>query len=308
MIEADDAPPLLDVGGTPVHAVRWEPRGNGQTPSRVNAPVFLLHGLGGSTLNWSLVGPRLAEVLHTQVTAIDLLGFGRTPLGNKQSTIDSNVELAAAFVRASQPAILMGTSMGGSIGVRMAARYPELVEALVLVNPALPFARGIPSRRHVLSLAAFATASLPKAGPWLIDARAKRLGAARVVDASLRAACLDVDVIDRDVRDALIELNDWQQQQGEASLAYHESIRSLLPYLMTTMDDDLGAVEAPVLVVHGREDRLVPLVLVESASRRRPDWSFELLNCGHIPPLEMPEHLVEVVSKWLGNVPVPSSR
>jgi pimeloyl-ACP methyl ester carboxylesterase len=308
MIEADDAPPLLDVGGTPVHAVRWEPRRNGQAPTSGNAPVVLLHGLGGSTLNWNLVGPRFADALHTEVTAMDLLGFGRTPLGNRHSTIDGNVDLVATFLRASRPAIVMGTSMGGSIAVRMAARYPELVEALVLVNPALPFARGMPSRRHVISLAAFATASLPKAGPWIIDARARRLGATRVVDASLRAACVDVGAVDRDLRDALIELNGWQQQQGGASRAYHEAIRSLLPYLMTTMDDDLGAVQAPVLVVHGREDRLVPLVLVESASRRRPDWTFELLDCGHIPPLEMPEHLVAVVSNWLGSVPVPSSR
>jgi pimeloyl-ACP methyl ester carboxylesterase len=308
MSEVSDAPPLVDVGGAAVHAVRWEPRHNGHNAARETPPVLLLHGLGGSTLNWALVGPRLAEVLHTEVTAIDLLGFGRTPLGAQHSTIDSNVEIAAEFIRSSRPAIVMGTSMGGSIAVRMAARYPELVEALVLVNPALPFARGIPSRRHVLSLAAFATASLPKAGPWLIDARARRLGATRVVDASLRAACLDVDVIDPDLRDALIELNDWQQQQGDASRAYHEAIRSLLPYLMTTMDDDLGAVQSPVLVVHGRADRLVPLVLVESAQRRRPDWTFELLDCGHIPPLETPDRLVDVVRTWLAGVPVASAR
>src|SRR5262249_35026514 len=131
----------------------------------------------------------------------------------------------------------------------------------------------------------------------------RRLGAQRVVDASLRAACRDIETIDPDIRDALIELNDWQQQQGGTSRAYHESIRSLLPYLMTRMDDDLGAVRAPVLVVHGREDRLVPLVLVESASRRRSDWRFELLDCGHIPSLEMPERLVEVVHDWLAAVP-----
>ena len=70
MIHRAEDTELLDVGGTPVHAVRWQPRQNGQAALTANVPVLLLHGLGGSTLNWNLVAPRFAEVLHTQVTAI----------------------------------------------------------------------------------------------------------------------------------------------------------------------------------------------------------------------------------------------
>lgn len=41
-------------------------------------PLLMVHGLGGSALNWMAVGPEIAEDYHAM--AIDLAGFGQTPL------------------------------------------------------------------------------------------------------------------------------------------------------------------------------------------------------------------------------------
>lgn len=293
---SEPAAAFVTVDGTTVHTARWSP-----SIARAHAPVVLVHGLGGSTINWHLVAQPIADALGAAVVALDLIGFGRTPLDGRRSTVGANAGLLASFIRdrLDGPAIVVGNSMGGSVAVHAAARHPDVVQALALVNPALPFAGRRPSPRSVRNLAVFAAASLPVAGPWLMDTRARRLGAEGVVDASLRASRVDPLQMDQRVRADLIALTEWRHANGVASRAYHDAIRSLLPYLTSTMVSDITEVRAPTLVVHGRDDDLVPLALANALSRRRPEWDVEVLDCGHLPLLEAPYALVDVVTRWV---------
>src|ERR1035441_7605765 len=104
-----------------------------------DGPVMLLvHGLGGAHLNWMAIAPQMA--LHHRVYALDLPGFGRSPLAGRRSTIAANVDLLTrAITRLSRgPIVLMGNSMGGLLSMGVAARQPSLIDALVLVDPAVP--------------------------------------------------------------------------------------------------------------------------------------------------------------------------
>jgi pimeloyl-ACP methyl ester carboxylesterase len=235
------------------------------------------------------------------VYALDLYGFGRTDAAQAGSTIDANGALLHAFLRLHGPAIVVGSSMGGTLAVRCAARAPELVDALVLVNPALPFPRSVPSARQVRNLIVFSVASVPLAGPWLVDTRARRIGATRVVDESLRASGVEPDSFDPEVRDALIDLTSTRYANGVAGRAYHEAVRTMLAYLATSMTADIDAVRAPTLVVHGRTDPLVPVDYAQAVARRRADWHLELLDCGHLPLFEAPDTLVDVVAAFLAS-------
>ena len=78
-------------------------------------PMVLVHGLGGSHLDWMDTGPRLAERAH--VLAPDLIGHGRTPLEGRSASVSSNVELLDRFIVevAGSPAVVVGNSMGGLI-------------------------------------------------------------------------------------------------------------------------------------------------------------------------------------------------
>lgn len=296
---------FVTVGTTDVWTAGWSPAPDApDAPSAAGAgatraPVVLVHGLGGSTINWYLVGQPIADALGTEVVALDLLGFGRTARGSRGSTVDANTDLLLEFVHQLGARVIVGNSMGGSIAVRLAARAPELVDALVLVNPALPFVGAAPSARGVRNLTVFSLASIPRAGPWIIDTRARRIGATAVVDASLRATCRDPEAMDADIRAALIEQTEWRHAAGHAGLAYHDAIRSLLRYLTTSMAADIEAVRARTLVVHGVDDMLVPLALAHGLRARRPDWQVETLPCGHLPPLEAPDALVDVATQWL---------
>src|SRR5262249_58391081 len=108
-------------------------------------PLVCVHGLGGSALNWTAVGAGLAA--HHHVLALDLRGFGQTPLGSATRLRD-NVRLLDLFLRqvVGRPATLVGNSMGGLLSVWQAAEHPDTVCNLVLVDPALPWGRRGPLR------------------------------------------------------------------------------------------------------------------------------------------------------------------
>src|SRR5580658_7670330 len=80
-------------------------------------PVVLVHGLGGSHVNWLAVAPQLARKRHVLVP--DLAGFGRTPLAGRSSSIEANRALLDSFLRVivKEPAVLVGNSMGGLISI-----------------------------------------------------------------------------------------------------------------------------------------------------------------------------------------------
>ena len=290
-----------------VHAVEWH--GVALAPSRsvhepAPTPVVLVHGLGGSTVNWQLVGATLAERLGTRVVAFDLAGFGRTALGSRRATLGANGRLLAELLRDVGPAIVVGNSMGGAISVGLAARHPELVRALVLVDPALPRPLRPPQLREtfdgIANLGGLAAAAIPVAGPRLVRYRMKQLGPAGTVDATLRIVCVHPSRVDATLRKNMIELTAYRSAGNDSARAYHDAILSLVRYTTRRMPGDLRTLRAPTLIVHGRDDRLVPLSLARATSKRRKDFVLEIFDdCGHVPMIEQPERFVSVTGSWL---------
>jgi len=289
----------LDADGVRVHAVDWQPTGDaGPFCSPV---VLLIHGLGANTLSWAPFGQPLADALGTSVTAIDLIGFGRTRAPERRATLAAQRALVADVLRQLGPAIVIGNSMGAVIGAGVAARHPELVEALLLVNPALPWQRIL--RGDWWRLVRLAPLMMPSLGRHAVAARARLLGPARVVDASLALSLRDPACIDPELRRRLVLLTAERYAYPEAPAAYADAARSLLSELgRGAFDRDLTVATRarPTMLVHGAEDRLVAAELARAAAERHPALSFEMLDgIGHAPQLEVPERLVEVTARWL---------
>src|ERR1700693_5284058 len=118
----------VDLDG-PVHYLDFGGEGN---------PLVMVHGLGGSAVKWMAVGPELAERHHA--VAVDLAGFGQTPLFHRSAALGANAGLVHTFIEhvIGEPVVLMGNSMGGHISILEAADHPRWVTALVLVDPAIP--------------------------------------------------------------------------------------------------------------------------------------------------------------------------
>lgn len=98
--------------------------------------VLLIHGLTGHGRRWeTLAGTHLPDV---GMLAPDLLGHGRSSW-DAPWTIDANVAALAALTeaRASGPVLVVGHSFGGAIALNLAATRPDLVNGLVLLDPAV---------------------------------------------------------------------------------------------------------------------------------------------------------------------------
>ncbi len=263
-------------------------------------PVVLVHGLGGSHLNWAAVGTRLAA--HGHVMALDLAGHGRTGGPRGSSRVGSNRRLLHRFLErlAPEPAVLIGNSMGGYLSLAEAAAAPERVAALVLVDPALPLVRGARVDRQVLAL--FAASAVPLLGGVLVRSRFGR-EPERMVRDMLALCCVDPSRVPPDVYAAHVELARWRLTLGGATgrefLAAQRSLmnRLLRPRHFWRM---VEAVRAPALVVQGDRDRLVHVEAARALAAARPDWRLAVLEgVGHVPQLEAPERFLAVAAPWL---------
>ncbi|AFL52359.1 pimeloyl-ACP methyl ester carboxylesterase [Sinorhizobium fredii] len=102
-------------------------------------PVLLLHGGLGII---EMLGPNLAKLAEgREVIGVDLQGHGRTPLGNRPidlAAIGADMGILVRQLGYEQIDVL-GYSMGGGVGLHMAAQVPETVRRLALVST--PFAK-----------------------------------------------------------------------------------------------------------------------------------------------------------------------
>jgi len=183
----------IDLGG-PVHYLDFGGAGR---------PIVLVHGLGGSALNWLSVGEPLSAL--GRVYAVDLAGHGRTRAIGRTSRVADNRVLLSRFLAeiAREPAVLMGNSMGGYLSLAQAAAEPGSVRALVLVAPAVPR----PPRKTLdpRVFATFAALMLPLVAEWSLRRRARRGPEAMVRDL-VKLCTVDVSRIDPKVMDAHIAL------------------------------------------------------------------------------------------------------
>ena len=270
-------------------------------PGPSTGPTFVLvHGLGGSHANWLALAPSLAN--HGRVLALDLPGFGLSPLAGRKATMSSSRAIIARFINdvAGEPAVLIGNSMGGALSIAQAVADPDSVRGLVLIAPALP--RG---GRHALdtTVAGFLSAAIvPKLGGRLVANGLRRYGAHRMVERMLALCTVDPSRVPQEIVDAHLEVAMARTQQSDVALAFLQQTRSLVGELgrRRRFLDVLRAACAPTLLIGGREDRLVPHASVEAIARMRPDWDYVMLDdCGHVPMLEHPRVVANAIDAWL---------
>lgn len=279
----------IDLGG-PLHYVSF----GGSGP-----PMVLVHGLGGSHVNWASVGPLFAA--RHRVWALDLAGFGRTPLGPQSFSLESNRDLVARFVEkvVGEPVTLVGNSMGGLVSLMVAADHPERVRELVLVNAAHPPAPGVRLDREVTL--AFAMYMVPRLGEWVMRTRAKKMSPEKLVRETMRICAAEPEALSPEVIAAHVALAEERRAMAWVHEAFLGSARSVVRALLAPgrVRRVADRVKAPTLLLHGDRDRLVPFGAAKAAARRH-HWRLEVFHgVGHVPQLEIPERFVRTVEDWL---------
>lgn len=270
------------LGGSGHHWVYVERAG----PGDAGPPVVLLHGFGASSYAWRAVLPRLAE--HRRVLAPDLYGFGYTErpedLANYTRTGQVLLVLGLLDALDHPTAHLVGHSYGGSLAVTLAARHPERVESLVLIDAAHPSYPQTRRRR----LAAFR--------PWsFFFVRVLSLRRSFVENA-LERIYHDPGLVTRERVDAY-----RQRLRVEGAVRAYRGLTATLPD--PGPEVDLEQVRVPTLVVWGAEDSLIPVEEAREITSRMPRARFvELSNVGHAPHEEAPAEVARRILEFLDRI------
>src|SRR3954468_16585259 len=284
--------------GLTVTLRRWDPQRNGEI-AHAAPPVLLVYGLGANTVSWLPVGQALADRRNGPVLALDLAGFGYTRSVGTTATVQRNAALVIAALEAYGPGVVVGNSMGGAIAVKVSAQRPDLVQRLILVNPALRPVFGSPQWRQAWLLSPM---MFPRVGARVIGGRARQLGAEGMVDGTLQLVLSDPAMLERGIRDEFVTIATARGAYPEAARAYADAASSMFWYLVRNLDRDLANLlrTHPALIVFGDRDRLVHISSARALSARHPDLDVAIMEgIGHAPQLDAPQRFVDVVDEWL---------
>jgi pimeloyl-ACP methyl ester carboxylesterase len=266
----------VTVAGRRVHLVDIG-RGGGA------APVLFVHGLGGRWQSWIETLPRVAA--GRRAVAFDLPGFGRSQLPIEPISIDG---YAAVIERLCdllelESVVLVGNSMGGAVATSAALRFPDLIERLMLVSPAAISLAGFnpaPAAAVMAALGRTPLGSPEGVRSLLRRPRARYLAFATLVRHPTRIAT-----------DTLTELVGGRGAPGLGA-AIEAMIRCEL-------GGELASITQPALLVHGREDMLVPLSMSAWLSDQIPGARLEVFeDTGHLPMIERPARFNELLLEF----------
>ena len=244
-------------------------------------PLVLIHGSGpgvSAYANWNGVLPALSR--HFHVYAPDMIGFGYTELPDTQHfDLDLWVRHIAGFLDALglSRASFIGNSFGGALSLALAARHPHKVRSLVLMGSAglrFPITAGLEmvwgyqptpeSMRNLMNVFAY--------DPALVT---EEIVQSRYL-ASIRPG----------VQESFSRLFPAPRQAALDGLA--------------TPEDHLAKIAAPALIVHGREDRVIPLDSSIRLAGLLPHAELHVFgDCGHWTQIEKRQRFLEVVIPFL---------
>lgn len=262
-------------------------------------PVVLVHGLGGSHLNWVGLAPELSR--RHRVYAVDLAGFGLTPGTARTASVQANADLVVRFIKdvVAAPVVLVGNSMGGMVSILVAAAHPELVAGLVLLDPSLPVAR---QRPDLLVSVGFILYATPFVGKRVVALRLRRTSDRQRVQGLVDLCFADPRRAHPDVVEAGIVLAGHRRGAPGQEEAFLGAARSLMRVLANPRryHSLIHGIRCPVLLVHGERDRLVSVAGARAVSARNPGWEAHFLpGVGHTPQLEVPDQVLTRLIPWL---------
>lgn len=275
-MQADDL--RVPVGPGAMHVERY---GHGGTA------VILIHGFGTSSFLWRNVAPAISDAGHTAY-AIDLFGHGES---DRPLDADFGIAAQAEYLDAAMTVlrvsrgILVGVDIGGDVALRLAAKRPERVEKLVLVNTPmfdeLP-ARDITQMQRSTAKFAFRTTR-------------GVLGAAPLIEGVLKGS----------VANAETSMPVKLIARYLAPFAGRDGVNHLLSLASSISEEDmedvdLRSVHVPALVVWGEKDQWLDSKTADRLVNELPDGRLvRIAGVGRLVPEESPEQLSDLLLDFI---------
>lgn len=261
----------IDVSGT---AVNYHDQGTGE-------PVVLIHGSGpgvSAWANWRFTVPALAR--RFRVIAPDIAGFGYTTVPDqfrysRAAWTDQVIGLADALDL--EQVSIVGNSFGGALALSVAARYPRRVKRLVLmgsVGISFPITPGLDT-------------------VWGLSPSLERLREA-----------MPLFVYDRSrITEDLVGMRHEAFSRpgiAEAYAAMFPAPRQQWVDALALDEDDLRSLPHETLIVHGRDDVIVPLTASFRLAELIERCDLHVFgHCGHWVQIEAASRFNELVAEFL---------
>jgi pimeloyl-ACP methyl ester carboxylesterase len=267
----------VDVNGTPVNYVDL---GAGDAE-----PIVFVHGLGGQWQNWLENLPCAA--LERRVIALDLPGFGLTPMPRDEITISGYGRCVDALCEKLDlgRVDIVGNSMGGYIAAEAAIQFPQRIDQLLLVSAA-----GITSadvaRRPIYTAGRIATA--------LITHFAAQH---RAIASRPKTRHVALELVARHPSLLRADLAYEGFFKGAGKPGFEAALRANLEY---DFRDRLPDIRQPTLIVWGEKDSIIPVRDAQEFERLIPDSRKVVMkDTGHIPMAERPGAFNNVMMEFL---------
>jgi 4,5:9,10-diseco-3-hydroxy-5,9,17-trioxoandrosta-1(10),2-diene-4-oate hydrolase len=254
------------------------------------SPLIFIHGIGEYIENWLPSFGVLGE--KYRVYAVDLLGHGRT---DKPLNVSYKIADLTQFVKdfmatlGIEHAHVVGHSLGGAIGTRLALVQPAVVNKLVLVGSA-----GLGKEAAMV----LRIMNLPILGEML--SRPSHSGSANLAKLLVHDPAV--------MTDELIELSyqmsllPGMQKSFLRVLRANGNLFGQSKSVYGPNVQGLPSITKPVLVVWGRQDQIIPVAHAEVATKNLPNVRVQIFDsCGHFPMLEHTQSFNELLLEFLGN-------
>lgn len=233
-------------------------------------PVILIHGAGGTHLNWP---PQIRRLDGQPVLAVDLPGHGKSEGVGRQAIAEYAADIIA-FMDALKlrAAVIVGHSMGGAVALTLAIQHPKRVLGLGLIGSGARLRVAPALLESAANPATFASAVQRVTefsyGPQA-DPRLKELGGQRM--AETRPPVLYGDFLACDGFD---------------------------------VSDDLPRLKTRTLVLVGKQDRMTPLKYSQALADVIPNARLQIVpDAGHMLMLEQPAEVASALADFLTTIP-----
>jgi pimeloyl-ACP methyl ester carboxylesterase len=238
--------------------------------------VLFLHGIGGSLELWE--AQFVAANQGLRLIALDLPGHGLSDFGRQPYAPKTFARFVWQFADALDldKIHLAGNSMGGAISLQMLSQQANRVQTVLLAAAATLGREGpLPFRLMTLPLAG---ELMSRASPMAVTQQLQAIfHPTFVVSQALRAT------VTRNV------MRPGAQAAFLATLRQMSDLGGQREVLVSAAQAILRAATVPVLLLHGRQDRVIACTQSANAQRHAPATRLQLVNdCGHTPQLEQP--------------------
>lgn len=260
-------------------------------------PLLLIHGFGASTDHWR---KNIAELKnHFQVWAIDLLGFGRSAKPDWTYSAQVWREQLRDFIAqvVGRPVVLAGNSLGGYAALCVAAKHPEWVKGVALLNSAGPFSDNtettMPTNNNFLEKSLRDLIRSILLQPWASFLLFQYVRQRWMIRRTLKQVYLDHSA----VTDQLVE--DLYRPSCDRGAAKVFASVFKTPQ-GEPLDLLLGQLQCPLLLLWGEGDPWMK-ARERSAKFRQyfPNATEYFLQAGHCPHDEVPQQVNACLRSWV---------